>query len=95
MSWIIGIKILSNFNEMDLTLFNLHYFLAKLFIISNLYSIQFVISHELIHKAGTFSKALGTFHMIPLYYSHFTLHHLNTHHKWVGTPLDPTTAVKG
>lgn len=33
--------------------------------------------------------------MVSLYYTHFTPHHINTHHKWVATPNDPNTPRKG
>ena len=95
MSWIVTIKVYSIMYAMDIAWYNVHYFLALAYAASNLYSIQFVVAHELIHRPGSFDRTLGTFHMIALYYSHFTLHHLNTHHKWVATPHDPTTARKG
>ena len=66
-----------------------------MYILSNLYSVQFVVAHELIHKNNAFNRILGTCYMISLYYMHFTPHHLNTHHKWVATPIDPNTPRKG
>ena len=94
MFWIVAIKVFSIIAAMDIAWHNVHYFLALICTISNLYSIQFVVAHELIHKS-TFNKVLGTLHMVCLYYSHFTYHHLYRHHKWVATPHDPTTARKG
>ena len=94
MSWIVAIKIFSIINVMDITWYNIHYFFALIFIISNLYSIQFVVTHELMHKT-TFNKVMATVHMVCFYYSHFTYHHLYRHHKWVSTPHDATTARKG
>ena len=92
--WIVAIKIFSIIQVMEVTLFNVHYFLALVFIISNLYSIQFVVTHELMHKS-MFNRVLATVHMVCFYYSHFTYHHLHRHHKWVATPHDATTARKG
>ena len=70
------------------------YLVAYLYIVSNLYSVQFAVTHELMHKSG-FDRALATVHMVGFYYSHFTYHHLHRHHKWVATPHDATTARRG
>lgn len=66
-----------------------------IFIASNLYSVQFAIAHEIMHKPGRFYRILGTLHMTNLYYTHFTYHHLYIHHKLVSTPLDHASATKG
>lgn len=80
---------------MDIAWYNIHRFLALVYVISNLYSIQFVVAHEFLHKPGKFNRFIGILHIISLYYTHFAHHHLKTHHIWVATPLDPTSPWKG
>ena len=47
------------------------------------------------HKPHRFYRILGTLHMLKLYYTHFTYHHLNRHHHDVATKEDPSTSLKG
>jgi alkane 1-monooxygenase len=55
----------------------------------------FLISHELFHKNGWLNKAIGTLHQIKYLYMHFTVEHVQGHHKRVSTPEDPASAPKG
>lgn len=65
------------------------------FIAANYYTVQFVVSHELMHKPGKYYKLIGTLHTMKFFYMHFVHHHLYRHHIWVGTPLDPSNTQKG
>ncbi len=73
-------------------LFNL---IALAIIFSNLNSLGFMISHEIMHKPGNFNKILATAHMSKNLYMHFTYEHIFGHHRRVGTPEDPASAEQG
>jgi len=53
-----------------------------------------VVGHELLHNKSTFNKCMGTWGFTKFMYSHFFDEHLRGHHKTLGTPMDPATAVK-
>lgn len=88
-------KYLCAFSVREVTWHNLIKIIAGLFTASNLFSVQFAVAHELMHKSGRFYRWLSTFHMISLYYPHYISHHLNRHHRDVATPLDTASAQKG
>jgi hypothetical protein len=64
-------------------------------VFTNLYSTQFVIAHEFIHKPGKFYKVLAILHMSKLYYMHWATSHLSYHHPNICTDNDPSTPKKG
>lgn len=88
--WLLTIHMLNHF--WNLTTFNQ---ILGLFLLSLLFSSTFLIAHELMHHNNKFSKFIATFHQIKCFYMHFTIYHLNGHHKDVATPLDPASAAKG
>lgn len=53
------------------------------------------VSHELCHKNNLIDSFLGTATTSKNLYMHFPIHHLQTHHKYVATPLDPSSAALG
>lgn len=50
------------------------------------------VAHELGHRNSFWSKVFAQFLLLPCLYMHFTNQHNFCHHKYVGTPLDPSTA---
>jgi alkane 1-monooxygenase len=54
-----------------------------------------LVGHELIHKKRFIHKFMGTFTYTKIMYSHFVSEHTSGHHKFVATPEDPATALKG
>lgn len=50
--------------------------------------------HELLHKRETYNKVLGTWAYTKFFYTHFLDEHVQGHHKSIGTPDDPATALK-
>jgi alkane 1-monooxygenase len=95
LSWVINIKICVAHMTYQLSWGIIPVQLSRIFMVSNLYSVQFAVAHEVMHKPGRFYRILATLHMTNLYYTHFTYHHLYTHHHLVSTPLDPSSAPKG
>lgn len=71
------------------------FIIGVIYISGSLFSAQFAVAHEIMHKPGKFYRVLGTLHMLNLYYMHFTYHHLYRHHHEVATPMDPSTSKKG
>jgi alkane 1-monooxygenase len=49
-------------------------------------------AHELIHRRYAAERALGHVLLALIGYTHFALHHIQGHHRWVATPRDPATA---
>lgn len=88
--WLITLRMLDNF--WNLTTFNQ---VLGLFLLGLLFSTTFLIAHELMHHNSKFSRFIATLHQIKCLYMHFTIYHLNGHHKDVATPLDPASADKG
>lgn len=52
-------------------------------------------AHELIHKTDKMSFNAGKWVLISLLFGHHVTAHLRIHHRYVGTPQDPNTAVLG
>ena len=50
-------------------------------------------SHELMHQKGRLERWLGDILLAMVLYSHFRSEHLLVHHRHVGTPRDPVTAL--
>jgi len=55
-------------------------------------AINATIGHELFHRKQKIHKIFGTLSYSKMLYSHFYIQHLRSHHKWVSTPLDPSTS---
>ena len=54
-----------------------------------------IVGHELLHKREWINKIFGTWAYTKFLYSHFLDEHTLGHHKYLGTPEDPATALKG
>lgn len=93
--WTVYFKIVRIWSETEMTWGMLPQMFGLVFIVSNLYSTQFGVAHEIMHKPEKINKIIATLHVVKLYYAHFTHHHLYNHHRNVATPLDPSTARKG
>lgn len=52
------------------------------------------VAHELGHCPHLFNKFAAQILLMPCLYMHFTEEHNYWHHKYVGTPIDPSTAKK-
>jgi alkane 1-monooxygenase len=55
-------------------------------------AIGVTFAHELIHRRYPWERALGHVLLLLVSYSHFAVHHIQGHHRWVATPRDPETA---
>jgi alkane 1-monooxygenase len=53
------------------------------------------IAHELMHRQGSFDRALAEILMSLVSYNHFCIEHVYGHHKNVATPNDPATSRFG
>jgi alkane 1-monooxygenase len=57
--------------------------------------IGIVNAHELIHRKQYLYRLMGIINLALVNYSHFYVEHIRGHHKYVGTPRDPATALYG
>jgi len=57
--------------------------------------IGITFAHELIHRPGTWERALGEVLLASVSYSHFAIEHVYGHHRYVGTRRDPATSRFG
>ncbi len=53
------------------------------------------VAHELMHRRGTFERALAEVLMTTTTYTHFCVEHVLGHHKHVATPHDPASSRIG
>ena len=53
------------------------------------------VGHELFHRRALIHKVMGTLSFSKMLYGHFFIQHIRSHHKFVATPVDPSTAQKG
>lgn len=53
------------------------------------------VAHELIHQPTVWARQLGRWVYISLLFGHHASAHLLVHHRFVATPEDPNTALKG
>lgn len=53
------------------------------------------VAHEIGHRNGAFHEWVSRLLLTMGLYTHFTIEHNLGHHKWVGTPKDPSTARFG
>ncbi|MCR8724328.1 alkane 1-monooxygenase [Frigidibacter sp. ROC022] len=56
-------------------------------------TIGIVYAHELLHQPTRLERWLGELLLASVLYSHFRSEHLLVHHRYVGTPRDPVTAL--
>ena len=49
-------------------------------------------AHEFIHRDQSWQRAFGVAQLMLVNFGSFRINHVFIHHKWVATPLDPTTA---
>jgi alkane 1-monooxygenase len=92
--WAVFFKVMNHMKVVEINWETLPVVIGTTFVVSNLYSVQFAVAHDVMHKPGKFFRILGTLHMIKLYYPHFTYHHLHRHHMHVSTPVDPSSSLK-
>jgi alkane 1-monooxygenase len=58
-------------------------------------AIGFTLAHELIHRTDRFEFAMGQALLLGLAYPHYSVEHVRSHHRYVGTPRDPAFARFG
>jgi len=58
-------------------------------------AVGMTVAHELIHKKTWLEYNLGRLLLAAMFYEHFTIEHIQGHHKRVSTPEDPTSAPLG
>lgn len=58
-------------------------------------AVNATVGHELFHRREKIHKITGTLCYFKMIYAHFFIQHLRFHHKFVATPVDPSTALKG
>jgi alkane 1-monooxygenase len=58
-------------------------------------AVGFTLAHELIHRASRIEFAAGQALLLGLAYPHYSVEHVRTHHRHVGTPKDPAFARFG
>jgi alkane 1-monooxygenase len=69
--------------------------LPRLFVLADSYSKGILISHELTHKENLLDRTVGSLILIKNCYLHYTIDHIYSHHKWVSTPEDTSSAPRG
>jgi alkane 1-monooxygenase len=58
-------------------------------------SIGITAAHELIHKSGGVQKFFGRLGLLNVFYPHFEINHIESHHVWMCTDHDQSTAPRG
>ena len=58
-------------------------------------AIGVTVAQELVHRRHAAERALAHVLLAAVSYPHFALSHVHWHHRWVGTPHDPSTARLG
>ncbi|CDW72740.1 alkane 1-monooxygenase [Stylonychia lemnae] len=71
------------------------YFFLYSFCIANCGALNLSIGHELAHRKELIHKICGNLVYSKMFYSHFIIQHIKSHHKKVATPEDPSTSRKG
>lgn len=74
---------------------NFHFF--GLILLCGLVStiICFIVGHELIHRASKLDQIIGGLLLCLVCYPSFKIEHRRSHHRWVGTANDASSAKKG
>lgn len=62
-------------------------------LLSGMYGVPVV--HELLHRRGAIDRACAEVLLSLISYTHFTIEHVDGHHRRVATPADPATARLG
>lgn len=57
--------------------------------------LEVIAGHELGHRKNCLHRFFGYIMYIRFLNTNFIITHNKGHHKWVATPLDPASAVKG
>lgn len=86
------IKALNYYSMYEFSIFTLLNLIGVLFMMMNICAVIFVISHEMYHKPGKFSKYFGALLLAKMLYLHWNYGHVYDHHKNVSTPLDKSSA---
>ena len=76
----------------SVTSFDLFGRIVSMGILCGTYGIN--VAHELGHRSGKFDQFLAKVLLLTSQYMHFFIEHNRGHHKFVGTPEDPSTARK-
>ena len=71
------------------------YKLCCLVVLANLQAVSINYAHEMLHKCSLIDNIISAILLTKNYYLHFFVEHTYGHHKNVGTPLDPASAVQG
>ncbi len=73
------------------------WFILSAAVATGLYAgqIGIVNAHELIHRKQYAYRLFGIINLTLVNYAHFFVEHIRGHHKHVGTPRDPATALYG
>ena len=88
-TFIYGIKHMMEHNHDYFYLFTL------LFVLATFQGVSFNYSHELNHKVDKLDNLIGCILLIKNFYLHWYVEHNYGHHRFVATPRDPASAVKG
>lgn len=75
--------------------YNLLYKASCIFVLMTFQAISNNYAHELMHKVNKIENIVSALLLVKNYYIHWFIEHNYGHHKHVGTPLDPASAVKG
>lgn len=70
-------------------------FLLYCFCIANSGALNLSIGHEMAHRRELVHKICGNLVYSKMFYSHFIIHHIRSHHKKVATLEDTNTARRG
>jgi len=70
-------------------------FFVFTFAIANCGSLTLTVGHELAHRKELIHKITGNLVYSKMFYSHFIIQHIKSHHKKVATYEDPSTSRKG
>ncbi len=56
---------------------------------------ELLLGHELGHRKRWYHRFFGYLMYLRFMNTNYIIYHNKGHHKWVGTPLDPSSALKG
>lgn len=62
---------------------------------ASIFSLGANVGHELQHRSEFIHYIIGILLFIPMLNTAYVIVHSKNHHKYVATPLDPSTAKKG
>lgn len=73
LDWLALFKMLRIFSEMTIGWDNIIHVIATTYILTHIGAVSFLVAHEIFHKNGAMNKAIGTLHMLKVFYMHFTV----------------------